>query len=575
MAEQLPIKQNNYLHNTLKLCQHAFIWVGLFSFVINILMLTLPIYMLQVFDRVLTSQSLETLFFLTFIAILALLTLALIDIGRNQILIAVSDWLGQKLNPNALYHGVDAMLCGNTYSPQALKDINTVRYFLSNSAITALFDSPWVPLYLLVIFLLHPLLGLIATIGAGILFALALLNEATTHKLLTQANLLAQQAEQHANLTLRNAEVSQAMGMLPALITQWHHQNQDITQLQNHASTRANIILASSKFMRLCLQLLMLGVGAWLVIENRLTPGGMIAGTILLSRALAPVEQAISTWKQLVNARQAYQRLIQFFQKDTARNTDIKLPAPSGKLTLENVFYVPPHSKTAVLSNINLEIQAHETVAIIGPSGAGKSTLARLMLGIWPATSGYVRLDGADIYQWKREEIGRYLGYLPQDIELFNSSIKHNIARMAEVDDEAVIAASQLAGVHQLILNFPDGYDTALGTQQFLLSGGQRQRIALARALYGIPEVLVLDEPNANLDKEGEYALEQALQQLRARGSTIIIISHRPNVLQLADKILILQEGRIKAFDNRDKILQMLKQANSSNAALYQGGRYG
>lgn len=535
--------------------KQAFVYVGIFSFFVNILMLTVPIYMLQLFDRVLASRSYDTLLYLTIIAILALFTFAMLDIARSRVLIRVSHWLDNYLSPQALARSADEILQGRVYGSQSLRDITNIRQFLGGNGIFTLCDSPWVPVYLLVIFMLHPLLGSLATIGAIILFTMAVLNEFMTAKPLAEANNMAMRTQMQTDATIRNAEVIQAMGMMPSLVRRWYEQNEKAVDLQCEASRLSGTILSLSKFARLSLQLFMLGTGAYLVIQNSITPGAMIAGSILLSRALAPVEQAIGAWKQMISARSAYNRLLMHFMIETNRSAGIDLPEPSGHLELKNVYYVPPGSQKPVISNLMLDIEPGELVALIGPSAAGKSTLARLMVGAIAANAGSVRLDGANVYTWDRPDFGRHVGYLPQDVELFHGTVKENIARMKNVDDKAVIEAATTAGVHELILKLPDGYDTEISGGGYSLSGGQRQRIALARAIYKIPKVLILDEPNSNLDSDGENALMHALESMKAAGSTIIVIAHRPSILKIVDKIVVLNQGQVQFSGPRDEIL--------------------
>lgn len=541
----------------------AFIYVGVFSFFVNILMLTVPIYMLQLFDRVLASRSYDTLIYLTIIAIFALLTFALLDIARSRILIQVSHWLDNFLSPQALSKSADELLQGRLYGSQSLRDITSLRQFLGSPSIFSIFDSPWVPMYLLVIFLLHPLLGILATIGAVILFVMALINELVTSAPLAEANSLAMKTQAQTDSTMRNAEVIQAMGMMPNLVRRWYEENEKSITLQCYASRLSGTILSISKFARLSLQLLMLGTGAYLVVQNQITPGAMIAGSILLSRALAPVEQAIGTWKQMLSARQSYNRLLLHFSTPSARASGIQLPTPKGHVEVKGAYYVPPNMQKPVISNINMDIQVGEMVAMIGPAAAGKSTLARLLVGAIQANSGSVRLDGANVYTWDRVDFGKYLGYLPQDVELFTGTVKDNIARMGKPDEKAIIEAAKLADVHEMILQLPNGYETEITAENFTLSGGQRQRIALARALYKNPKVLVLDEPNSNLDGEGELALMRALETMRSKGSTIIVIAHRPSLLKIVDKIVVLNQGQIQFSGPRDEILSKINQLSS------------
>lgn len=557
---------SKYLKEAFQATRNAFIFIGIFSFFVNILMLTVPIYMLQLFDRVLASHSFDTLLYLTIIALSALLVLALLDIARSRVVVRISTWLDNKLSPAALGRSADEILLGRQYGSQSLRDISTIRSFLGSPGLFAIFDSPWVPVYLTVIFFMHPTLGILATIGAIILFCLALLNELLTTKPLAEANGLALQSQLYTDASIRNAEVIQAMGMMPNIVSSWFEKNKLVLKLQSIASNRSSAILSMSKFIRLSLQLLMLGIGAFFVVKNEITPGVMIAASILMSRALAPVEQAIGAWKSMQAARQAHTRLIEHFARDVERTSGIQLPVPKGMLNVEGVYYVPPTGGPPVINNISFNLPPQSILAIIGPSAAGKSSLARLIVGAWRPSAGNVRLDGADVYTWDRSDFGKYTGYLPQDIELFHGTIKENIARMGEIDDQAVIEAAQIAGVHDMILHMPHGYDTEIQGGQYALSGGQRQRIALARALYGNPKLLVLDEPNSNLDNDGEQALVQALLTMREKGSTIIVIAHRPVVVRHVDEILVLNNGRIQFGGKREEVLAKLQELAKSQS---------
>lgn len=554
-------KQRTKLEAAFEACRRSFAYVGIFSCLVNILMLTIPIYMLQIFDRVLASQSYETLIFLSIIAIFSLLVLGLLDVARAKILIRVSHWLDNALSPFALSLSADALLQGNHYGRQSLRDIATLRTFLSGTSIFALFDAPWSPVYLFVIFLLHPVLGVIATVGAIILFVIALYNELSTRVPLGIANVQSIKTQQRIDSTLNNAEVIQAMGMLPGIIQKWFHENEIVLKLQSLASDRSAQLLSVAKFFRMVLQLTILGVGAFFVIEYELTPGGMIAASILMARALAPVEQAIGAWKQWVSARQAYYRLKDYMSKDSPRGEKMALPKPSGHLVIENMTYVAPGTTTPILRNLNFEVKPGETLVIIGPSGAGKSTLARLMLGILKPSFGCVRLDGADVFSWDRTNFGQHVGYLPQDVDLFNGTVKENIARMGEASDEAVIAAATLARAHQMILHLPGGYEAIV--DGFSLSGGQRQRIALARAFFGEVKFVVLDEPNSSLDDEGDHALLETIQAAREKNITIVLVTHRPSVIQYADTILVLNQGRMQTIGPKAEVIEQLRMAAS------------
>ena len=549
--------RTNVLSQALRASRQALVVVGVFSAVVNLLLLTVPLYMLQLFDRVLASYSYDTLIYLTIIAVTALLVMMLVDIARSRVLIRLSGWLQPYLSLEALNRSASDLLQGRQYSKQALHDINYLYQFTSSSGIFTLFDSPWVPIYLAVIFLLHPVLGILATIGALLLFSCVLANEFSTRGLRQKANASNQHIQQQLASTLQNAEVIQAMGMMPSISAQWAGNNSEMLQYNDSANRLSGTWLSISKFFRMTLQLLMLGTGAYLVVGNEITPGVMIAGSILLARALAPVEQSIGVWKQLLQVRSAYHRLQQHFAQASIAVADIQLPTPTGELHLDGCSYTPTHSETPIIKNISLRIKPGQLIALIGPSAAGKTTLARLMVGIYPCSKGCVRLDGANIFTWNRQDLGQHIGYLPQDIELFSGSIKANIARMAEVDDAAVITAAKMAGLHTMILQFPKGYDTPVTAT---LSAGQKQRLALARALYQQPCLLVLDEPNANLDTQGEQALEQTLLTMHKKGATIIIITHRMALLQQVDTIVMINAGQIQVAGPRDKVLEHLRQ---------------
>ena len=550
------------LKKAMRACRRAFWFVTFFSCIVNILMLTVPIYMLQVMDRVFASHSLDTLFYLTLIALFALAILAIIDFVRSRMLLFISHWLDNKLSPEALLRSVDTLLKGDTYGAQSIRDIATIRGFLTGPGMTAFLDSPWVPIYLLVIFMLHPYLGLLGTLGAIILFCFAILNEKSIRSLILESNTNAMTAQHYIALTLRNAESIQAMGMLSSIINRWFLENKKVLGIQSIANKRSGLILAGSKFTRLAIQVLVLGLGAYLVVNNQLTPGGMLAASIILSRALAPIEQAIGVWNQFLGTRQAYERLDHYFNLPSHRTGEIQLPTPKGHISVENVSYIPPGlpgTQRYILKNIQFELNPGEVLAIIGPSAAGKTSLARLLVGAWGPSAGNVRLDGASIYDWDRNEIGKHIGYLPQAVELFVGSIKLNISRMQDADDADVIQAGMDAGVHDMILHFPEGYDTMLTESMHNLSAGQRQRIGFARALFGRPPYIVLDEPNSNLDAEGEQALVVALLAAKARGGTVIFIAHRLGVIKIADKILLLKEGVLQLFGPSNEVMAKMK----------------
>lgn len=549
-------KPRTELRQALDECRGGFISAALFSFCINVLILTPSVYMLQVYDRVLTSRSETTLLMLTIIALGMMMVMVVLEMVRSRVLVRIGNRMDQRLN-GRLFQAVyeRSLRVPLTSRTQPLNDLLTLRQFLTGQGLFAFFDAPWAPFFIVIAFLLHPLIGFIGLGGAILLFAMAILTEVATRRPLEQANQEAMQANLFAENNLRNAEVLEAMGMLPGIQKRWQERHSRMLTLQALASDRAGTISSLTKFIRIALQSLILGAGAWLAIEQIVTPGVMIASSIMLGRAFAPVEQAIGMWKGLLGARSAYRRLEELLTKIPAREKPMELPAPKGNLTIEGVIAVPPGGTAPTLKQVSLAVNAGELVGVIGPSAAGKSTLARVIVGVWPAHAGKVRLDGADIQQMDRVWLGPSIGYLPQDVELFTGTVAENIARFGEIDSDKVIDAATMAGVHEMILRLPKGYDTQLGEAGRALSAGQRQRVGLARALYGTPALVVLDEPNANLDEEGEAALVQALTQLKQRGSTALIIAHRPHVLTVVDKILVMRDGMVQMFGPRNEVM--------------------
>jgi ATP-binding cassette subfamily C protein/ATP-binding cassette subfamily C protein EexD len=538
--------------------RQAFINVGAFSLIMNVLMLTTSLYMMQIFDRVLSGQSRQTLFFLTIISIFALAILAALDLIRARILSRVGSWVEQSLSSPLYLKGLDNALLGRGYRTEALRDLSTVKGFLGGAGILALFDAPWVPVYLALVYLLNPMLGHIALLGAVLLTALAYATERFTAPTLKQAQRASVSGLRHAESAFRNAEVIHGMGMGQALAKLWQGFNSEAIALGERASDRSGTISATSKFVRLVLQISMLGAGALLVLDHQLTAGAMIAASIIMGRALAPVEQSIGIWKHIVAARHAWQRLCELLRQPALYSQTMALPRPKGHLTIEGVSYCPPGCAEPVLRGLTMEAKPGEVLAITGPSAAGKSTLARLIVGLARPQVGAVRLDGAEVAALDHGQFGRHIGYLPQDVELFPGSVYRNIARMTDGRPDDVIHAAQLAGVHEMILRLPLGYNTEIGEQGTGLSGGQRQRIALARAIYGEPALLVLDEPNASLDSSGEQALNQAIEALKERGSTIIVIAHRPGLLTHADRIAVLNAGCLDLIGGRDEVLAQI-----------------
>jgi len=533
-----------------------FLYAGLFSLAINLLLLVPPLYMLQVFDRVLASRSGETLAVLTIAAIAALLVMALIDILRARLLAAAGVALDRRLGPRVLdgLLAQTAKLSGASFL-NGLRDVNTLRSFLGGIGLMTLFDAPWLPFFLLVIFLFHPLLGAVALIGALVMVGLAYLNERLTREPLERAQLEARRAGRFIDANVRNAEVVNALGMLPAVTRRWTRLNDAALAEQMRASRVGGRFAGWTKFARQFIQLAMLGVGAFLVVAQDVTAGVMIAATILLGRALAPVETLVASWRNLVEARIAWRRLDELLKTTPQAEAHTELPKPVGALEVERAVYALRGAEKPILRGVSFTLAPGEALGVIGPSAAGKSTLARLIVGVWQPVSGVVRLDGADVAAWPRERLGPYIGYLPQDVELFGGTVAENIARLGEPDAAEVIGAAQRAHVHELILRLPKGYDTEIGEAGQALSPGQRQRIALARALYGKPRLVVLDEPNADLDNDGEEALLGTLQLLKADGVTLVIIAHRPSLLRGVDKMLVLREGAVERFGVRDEVM--------------------
>ena len=563
--------EDRRLRDALSASRGVFAGVGGFSFVINALLLTVPIYMLQIYDRVLTSRSFDTLILLTVLAVGLLLTIGLLEFTRLRLLTRVGTLIDARLNLALFAALVGAQLGGQAQSgSQPLRDLDTLRGYLSGHGLLAFFDAPWTPLFVGIIFLMHPLLGTIALASVIVLFGLAILSELTSRAPLKEAAKATIHASTFADAALRNAEAIKALGMLPGIRQRWLKRHQTSILLQTQASDRVGLISAVAKFTRLVVQIAMLGTGAYLAIQQIITPGVMIAASIILSRALAPVEAAIGGWRNFIGARSAYARLQALLTANPARRTTMALPRPVGKLLVDGLAAAPPGFTKPFLLNIGIAIEPGEMLGIIGPSAAGKSMLARLLVGIWVPLAGHIRLDGADISEWDRDQLGPYIGYLPQDVALLDGTVEENISRFGAPDPDATVAAAMKAGVHEMILGLPKGYDTMLGTGGTILPGGQRQRVALARALYGDPCVIVLDEPNSNLDNEGEGALRDIIRGLKSKGKTLVVVSHRYSVLLSADKILVLREGRKILFGDRDDVLAKIAPSTSNNAVAPQ-----
>ncbi|RIA47697.1 type I secretion system permease/ATPase [Dichotomicrobium thermohalophilum] len=558
--------QHNPLKKAFRSLRGAFFIVAVFSLFINIAMLTVPLYMLQIYDRVLASMSTDTLIMLSILAVGLLVLNTLVDIARSRVLVRVGAVLDEKLS-SPLFRA--ALNKPGSAAGQPLRDLATLRSFLSGSGMLALMDAPWTPLYLVIIFLFSPLLGTVALVGALIILGLAILGEVAARGPMQTAASDSRKANECVDVMARNAEAVTAMGMVGALEQRWLDNHESGLAFQASASDRVAAINAVAKTVRLLLQIAILGFGAWLALQQIITPGVMIAASIIMGRALAPVQAAIGGWKQVIDARAAHARL-----KETLADTGgdlpaTKLPPPEGRLLADDVTLRLPGQAEPVLKRVSFELHPGEAMGLIGPSGAGKTTLARLLIGFWPATTGSIRLDGVEISGWPKADLGPHLGYMPQDVELLEGTVSENIARFDTQDDARIVEAAEIAGARETILHLPSGFDTVIGAGGHVLSGGQRQRIALARAVYRLPRLIVLDEPNANLDSDGEVALVKCLDRLREHASTVIIITHKPALLSRVDKMLVLRDGTRALFGARDEVMASLAGRSAPCAPSY------
>ena len=537
---------------TIKFARRYLAIVLSFSFLINVLMLTAPLYMLQIYDRVLTSRSGYTLLFLTILALAALATLALLDISRSRLLVRLSSHFDKQLSTHVFSR---SMLRG--LGAQHLRDLDQLRTFMTGPTLLAFFDAPWMPLYLATVYFLHPWLGHVGLVGAVLLFSLAVLNEVLTRRWLVESSSHESAANAFAEASARNADAVMAMGILPGLQARWMQFHRDALGFQGGASDRAAIIAATAKFIRFGLQVSILGVGAYLAINEVISSGAMIAASIIMGRGLAPVEAAIAGWRSGVLARDAYRRLAGLLDAEPEPER-MPLPAPSGQVIFDNVYGGPPGANSMTVSGASFSLPAGTSLGVTGPSAAGKSSIAKLMVGIWSPASGYVRLDNAELAHWDPVALGPYIGYLPQDIELFTGSVAENIARFGQVDPQLVVAAAQMAGADGMIRELPDGYDTVIGGSGIRLSGGQQQRIGLARAFYGEPPLVVLDEPTSNLDAGGESAVRSAIAELKAKGSTLVVIAHKPTVIGGVEQLMVVQRGQITHFGPASEVFPQI-----------------
>ena len=553
-------KRPKELEQAMSACRRGWIGVGLFSACLNMLMLAVPIYMMQLYDRVLATRNVDTLLALSAMVAGALVVFGILDALRGRVVERIGAWLDGQLGAPVLSGAVaDALRAGGGVSAQGLRDLATVRGYLGGPAVMPLFDAPWVPVFLAIIFLIHPILGWIGLGGALALFTFAVVNDLATRKKTAESNEASARALNTADAAIRNADAIAAMGMLPNLVRHWREMGARQRKLSASAADASGGISAIAKTTRFGLQVAMLGVGAYLVLLHEMTAGAMIAAAIILARGLAPMEQLINTWRLFTGAKTAYRRMGECIALAPRKEGTTALPRPEGRLDVEGVTYIPPGRREPVIRQASFRLDAGEVLGVVGPSGAGKTTLVRLIVGSLRPSAGYVRLDGADVSAWPAADRGRYVGYLPQSVELFSGTVRENIARLADAGDGEVVAAAKLAGAHDTILRLPEGYDTLIGTGGVPISGGQHQRIGLARAIFGNPAFLVLDEPNAHLDGEGEQALVEAVVRMRDRGTTVILIAQRTGAMAQVDKMLVIKEGMIVAFGPRDEILEKLR----------------
>ncbi len=542
----------------------VFLSVGVFSLFINLTMLNGPLFMLQVYDRVLSSQSKETLVFLTLLAGGVLIFQSLMEIVRSNLLIRAGAQLDSELQSQTFGLSFDGKTAEHqTSSAQGLRDLDALRGFLSGSGLIALFDAPWTPIFLLIVFVIHPALGALALVGAVVILMLAYLSEISTRGALKEASTAHRDSEYFVGTLQNNAESARSMGMVRNLQARWQEHHEASLAWQALASDRGAQLNAAAKFARQILQILALALGAYLALENQISAGAIVASSIIMGRALAPIEATIGQWKGFVQARQAYARLNEALRSDVASAPQTELPPPTGAYRLEDVVVRYQGVKEPVLKGISLELNPGEAFGVIGPTGSGKSTLARLMIGAMKPTSGSVRLDGVELSDWVTREVGSHIGYLAQDIELLDGTVAENISRYGAHDSAAIIEAAKIAGAHEFILTLPNGYDTIIGDRGKLLSGGQRQRVGLARAVYGGCKVVVLDEPNANLDAIGEADLRRAIETLKKQGRTVVIVTHRPGVLPAVDRLAVMQAGSIASIGPRDEVLAAINKANT------------
>ncbi|TAJ35850.1 MAG: type I secretion system permease/ATPase [Reyranella sp.] len=554
MASKRPVE----LPRMLRTCSGYFMTALMFSLAINLLYLAGPLYMMQVYDRVISSASETTLVMLTLALLMAYVVLASLDSVRARVLTRAGVRLDQRIAARIMKAIIHRPAASGGARSQLLRDFDTFRQFITGTGIHAIFDLPWAPIYIAVIFMLHPVLGAFALGGALLLIGMALLNEWAVKTPLGEAGTAAARNYNFTEMSLRNTEVVRAMGMTDGLLKRWGRDRNLMLDRQAAASDRAATMQSVIRFLRLSMQSMILGLGAYLVIERLTTAGAMFAASILLGRALQPVEQIVGSWRNLVAARSSFRRVNELLDANPVRDAGLSLPRPTGRLSVEGLTFVMPGNSKPILRGVSFAIEPGEVLGVVGPSGAGKSTLARQLVGVLAPTAGAVRLDGSDVSVWAHTTLGRHVGYLPQDIELFADTVAANISRFQSGDDEEAIRAANMAGVHDMILRLPNGYDTQVGEGGATLSGGYRQRVGLARAVYADPSLVVLDEPSSNLDADGDMALTNCILQLKRRGTTVVLVSHRPSTIGVVDKILVLKDGVAEMFGTRVEVMARL-----------------
>lgn len=555
--------KSNILKDSLVTCKIMFKYALLFGAIVNILMLATPLYSMQVLDRVISSHNTDTLLFLTLVIALALVLLSLIQLARSMAMNKMGSWFEKELSSKLFANSVKAALTSKSLGgSQQLRDLQSIKTFLTSPTLVSILDVPWALIFVAVLFMIHPYMGVMTVVGGIVLVTMAYIADKYTKPLHDSSNELFMSSMKQVEQAGRNSEVISVMGMLPNIDRNWQDINQRVQDAQSLVSARQATFSEISKFIRMFLQILVTCIGAYLVLKNEMSTGAIIACSSLSGRALAPFEQAIMSWKGFLNARKAYIRLNEMLDKFYTENKRTSLPAPEGNISIENVFFAPQGTQKHVLKGVTFNLEAGNVLAIIGPSASGKTSLAKIIVGAWIPQIGSVRIDGASLSDWNSEELGQYMGYLPQDVELFGGTIRDNIARMnKDATDDKIVEAAQLAGVHDMILQLPKGYDTELALDGASLSGGQKQRIGLARAFFGDPKILILDEPNANLDSLGELALSNALARAKEKGITTIIISHRTSILNASDKILAIKDGMVALYGSRDEVLEKMNMA--------------